>query len=175
MKKKTNIKPFKLALNIWFSEFLNMLVFFALAFIVILISINFLKIDLFSIAQTYIKFFIIILGYIGILLGAYNSYKSLKSYKEFIPKRTKYYVAFIQILLFSLIGYIFYTYSVDVILFLGMYLTIFVGFIINTLIISLNNKKYTKEKNNNKSTINNQHKNNSNNSNSNMIDIDLLK
>lgn len=175
MKKNTKIKPFKLGLNIWFSELINMLVFFALAFIVILISVNILAIDLLSIMGSYVKIFIIALGYIGIAMGAYNSYKSYSEYKTFIPKSAKYYCSLLQLILFCLIGYVFYTFSVDVILFIGMYLTIFVAFAFNTLLIDLNNKKYPKEKNNKKGIKKVEHKETENNINSRMIDIDLLK
>lgn len=175
MKKNTKIKPFKLGLNMWFSELINMLVFFALAFIVILISVNLLDIDLLSIMGTYVKIFIIVLGYIGIAMGAYNSYKSYSEYKTFIPKSTKYYCALLQLIMFGIIGYIFYTLSVDVILFIGMYLTIFVAFAFNTLLIGLNNKKYPKDRNNKKTNKNIQYKETENSVNSHMIDIDLLK
>lgn len=175
MRKETKIKPFKLGLNIWFSELINMLVFFALAFIVILISVNLLKIDLLSIMGTYVKIFIIGLGYIGIAMGAYNSYKSYSEYEAFIPKSSKYYCALFQLIIFGIIGYLFYTLSVDVILFIGMYLTIFVAFAFNSLLIGLNNKKYPKEKNKKKTNKNIQHKEPENSVNSHMINIDLLK
>jgi len=175
LKKNIKIKPFKLGLNIWFSELINMLVFFALAFIVILISVNILKIDLLSILGTYVKIFIIGLGYIGIAMGAYNSYRSYSEYETYIPKSTKYYCALLQLIIFGLIGYVFYTFSVDVILFIGIYLTIFVAFAFNTLLIGLNNKKYPKETRKKKTNKNLEHKETNSDNNSHMIDIDLLK
>ena len=174
MKKNIKIKPFKLGLNIWFSELINMLVFFALAFIVILISVNVLAIDLLSIMGSYVKVFIIVLGYLGIAMGAYNSYTTFSKYKTFIPNRTKYYVALLQTLLFCIIGQIFYIFSIDVLLFLGIYLTIFVEFIFNTLTIGINNKKYSKDKNN-KPIRHIEEPEIDESKNSHMIDIDLLK
>ena len=175
MKNNKKIKPFKTGLNIWFSEFINMIVFFALAFIVILISINILKIDLLSILGTYVKVFILVLAYIGIIMGAYTSYRSYSEYQLFIPKITKYYVALFQLIFFAIIGYIFYMFSIDVILFIGIYLTIFWEFALNTIFIGLNNIKYPKENKEKKTNDKNEKYTDNNNNSSNMIDIDLLK
>ena len=170
-QSKIKNKAFECSLKIWTCELLNMIVFILLAFIIFFVAKLLLGYDTLKLYNNYIKLFIIILAYIGIFLGAHNSFKKINKNKSYLSKGTKFLVLLYQIALVLIYSYICFINKFDVILFLGGYLSLYIQFLFNTIYTSINNKKYNFEKKKNKDdtdyTINKK--------NDMIIDVDKLK
>ena len=173
MKQNNKIRNtvFQYSLKIWTCEFFNMIVFILLAFLIFLVSKLFLGYDTLKLYSNYIKIFIIVLAYIGIFLGAHNSFKKINKNKLYLSKGTKYLVLLYQIILVLAYSYICFINKYDVILFLGGYISLYIQFFFNSIYTSINNKKYPFEKRKNK---NNDSDIKTNNCDS-IIDINKLK
>lgn len=145
-QNKVKNNAFGCSLKIWTCEFFNMIVFILLAFIIFFIAKLFLGYNTLKLYNNYIKVFIIILAYIGIFLGAHNSFKKINKNKSYLSKGTKFLVLLYQIVLVLIYSYICFINKYDVILFLGGYLSLYIQFLFNTIYTSVNNKKYPFEK-----------------------------
>lgn len=177
MKQNNEINVFSISIKTWLLQILNMSIFVAIAMLILIFCINVLKIDAIASYGIYVKFFILALTYIGILAGTHRSFKDFSKYKTYIPKSVKYIILIFQLIFFSIFTYAAILIKLDVVYFIGIYLTLFAQFIFNTIYLYLNNRKYPKINiNRTKRIVSKENPNNfSNKKDSHILDIDKLQ
>ncbi len=144
---KTKNNTFECSLKIFSCELLNTIVFILIALLIFFISKLLLGYDTLKLYSTYIKIFILVLAYIGLFLGAHNSFRKINKNKLYLSKGTKFLVLLYQLILVLAYSYICYIRRFDVILFLGGYLSLYIQFFFNSIYTSINNKNYGIQKN----------------------------
>jgi len=163
-------KTFKTSIILWLTQNIFAIIFMACALLILLLVTQVLRIDASIEYNYYVKILIILCGYIGIIIGTHKAFYKIRDSNKYLSKGTKYLVALYQIILISAIGFICYTNKVNYIIFIGLYLTLFIQFLLNYYYTKFNNYKYPL----NKKVYQSNDKPN-NNSENNIIDINNLK
>jgi len=130
--------------KIWYHELINFFIFLLIGLILFFGILSIFNINVLEQYQNIIKISIVLISYLGIILGAYKGFESIKENSRYLSRLSKYIILLFQLILFGIYVLSCFYFKLHIIFFIGGYLTIFVQFFTNIVFIWIHNKKHPK-------------------------------